>query len=73
MADRKQKITITENPLAGGSFCNWRKLLRENGGIDRKFFWRAAYVTLMTAALWPLRLTQRILFGRQIRATAGTA
>jgi hypothetical protein len=70
MADRKRAMTITENPLAGGSFRNWLGLLRENGGIDRQFFLRTAYVTLMTAALLPLRLAQRALFGRRIRATA---
>lgn len=70
MADVKDSISITENPLAGGSFVNWVRLVRTSGPIEGRYAVRALYVTAMTLLWSPLRLLQRALYGRRIARTA---
>jgi hypothetical protein len=63
------KYKIAENPLAGGSFLNWVRLLRDNNPVLRKYVWRAVYITAMTILFSPLRILQKTIFGRKINAT----
>ena len=69
MIEKKQPIKITENPLAGGTFLNWIRLLRENDSIESKYALRVIYVTLMTSLFCPVRAIQKIIFGRKIQRT----
>ena len=69
MSESKTSISITENPLAGGSFVNWVRLARANAPIEKKYIVRAVYVTVMTVLWTPLRLLQRLLFNRRITRT----
>lgn len=39
-------------PLALGSFRNWLRLLRADGGVDRKFLRRAAVVSALSLLTW---------------------
>lgn len=56
--------------MALGSFRTWLRLLRANGGIDRQFLGRAAFLTLTTFLTSPLRLYERLRFGAALRAVA---
>jgi len=69
MTEKKQSIKITENPLAGGTFLNWIRLLRENDGIESKYMLRVIYVTFMTVLFSPVRLIQKVIFGKKIQNT----
>ena len=60
----------TEHPVALGSLRSWLKLLRRSGGIDRAFAPRVLFVSLTTLLTSPLRLWERIRYGRKIRRTA---
>ena len=62
----KEKISLTLQPLAGGSFINWLKLLRNNGGVDRKYLMRAVVVTIVSLLGIPFRLFEIAKFGKQI-------
>lgn len=64
-----EPISITENPLAGGSFLNWARLWRDNAPLDGRYAPRAAYVTAMTLLWSPLRLLQRALYGGRLGRT----
>ena len=52
-------------PLAFGSYRNWRHLVRESGGVDPSFRRRAAFVTAVSLATAPLRVADRL--GRRDR------
>ena len=58
---KEQSIKVTENPLAGGTFLNWVRLLRENDGIESKYMLRVIYVTFMTLLFSPVRAIQKII------------
>jgi len=62
-------LSITENPLAGGSFRNWIRLARANGPIEAGYRMRAVYVTFMTLLWAPLRLVQRLVFNGRVERT----
>lgn len=56
----------TLQPLAFGSFRNRVQLLRENHGVDREFYLRALFMSVVSATTEPLRLVERISNGRAI-------
>ncbi len=58
-----------EHPVALGSFRSWMQLLRRSRAIDRPFLPRALFVSLTTLGTSPLRLLERIRYGRRIRRT----
>lgn len=58
----KQRFPTTLQPLAGGSFRNWLRLLRDNGGIHSDYLLRAGFVTLATLACTPFRVYERIRY-----------
>ncbi len=60
----------TEHPIALGSFSSWVRLLREHPSVDRPFLLRAAFVTLTTLLTAPLRVWERVRYGRLVRHTA---
>jgi omega-hydroxy-beta-dihydromenaquinone-9 sulfotransferase len=68
MASTSNQPTIT-HLLALGSLRNWLRLLRENGGVDRPFWGRAAFITAVSTLTAPLRWYER---GRYNRAIART-
>ena len=47
----------------------WLRLIRENGGVARPYWGRLARVMLTSAALSPLRLAERVRFGRRVART----
>lgn len=60
---------IDQQFLAGGSFSNWIHLLRENGGIDWRYFTRSLYVSAITLLSAPFRTYEAARFGDAIRRT----
>jgi len=58
-----------EHPVAHGSLRSWMQLLRRSRAIDRPFLPRALFVSLPTLGTSPLRLLERIRYGRRIRRT----
>jgi len=69
MNQENQPIKIAENPLAGGGFINWLRLLRDNNQVAYKYIWRAVYVTFMTILFAPMRILQKLIFWRRISNT----
>lgn len=59
-------MTMIQQPLTGGSFTNWIKLLQENGGVDLKYLPRAAYVSVLSFSGIPNRIFERLRFGELI-------
>ncbi len=55
-----------QHPLAFGSLPSWLRLLRENGGVDRAYRDRAAFVSSITALLLPLRWYERARYAALI-------
>lgn len=47
----------------------WLRLVRENGGVARPYWGRLARAMLTSAALSPLRIAERVLFGRRVART----
>jgi len=64
------RISITEHPVALGSFRSWLKLLWESQGIDVRFIPRALFVSLATFLTSPLRLYERMRYDRVLRDVA---
>lgn len=62
-------MKVAENPLAGGTFINWLRLLHDNRPVKLKYFPRLIYITFMTLLFSPLRLLQRLRFERKIHNT----
>ena len=52
---------------AGMSFNQWLKILLESGGIERKYLLKALWISVLTVAYTPLRLFERIKFGKKIQ------
>jgi len=64
-----RRPSSTEHPVALGSFRSWMRILRRSKGIDREFLPRALFVSLTTLLTGPLKLWERIRYGRRIRRT----
>lgn len=59
--------------LAGGSFVNWLRLLRENGLPDLRYLVRGLYITATSLLSTPFRLYENLRYGPAIRRTELTA
>jgi D-3-phosphoglycerate dehydrogenase len=59
-----------QQPLAFGSCRNRLQLLRDNGGIEREFWRRAAFVSLASLATAPLRFYERRRYHGAVRRHA---
>lgn len=68
MGKNRKHIKITENPLAGGGFINWIRLLRENNRPKSKYILRVLYVTVMTILFLPCRVLQNLIYRQKINA-----
>ncbi len=65
-----RRVAIPEHPLALGSFRSWLRLLRDSGGVDRRYLPRILFVTLSTFLTGGLRLWERTRYGRAVEETA---
>ncbi len=54
---------------AGMSLTQWLKVLLESGGIERKHWLRALWISTLTIAYAPLRFLEQVKFGKKIRNT----
>ena len=68
MAQAKRSSS-TEHPVALGSLRSWLRLLCSSRGIDRAYVPRVLFVSLTTLLTSPLRLWERVRYGRRIRRT----
>ncbi len=62
-------LALLFHPLAMNSFRHWVRLLRASGGVDRGAWPRSAAITAVSPLWAPLRLTERIIYGRRVRET----
>lgn len=69
MAQQK-RARVFEHPLIFGSSRSWLKLLWDNRDIDRKYIPRAVFVTLASLGTSPLRMYEKVRYGRSVRNTA---
>jgi hypothetical protein len=60
---------MVEHPVAMGSFRHWLRLLWSHKGIDARFLPRVLFVTLTTLLTSPLRVYERMRYGRAVRRT----
>ncbi len=67
---RTTRPSNAEHPVALGSFRSWMRLLRSSEGIDRAYVPRVVFVSLTTLLTSPLRLWERVRYGRRIRGAS---
>jgi hypothetical protein len=60
---------IVEHPVAMGSVRSWLRLLWSHQGVDARYLPRVLFVTLTTLLTSPLRLYERVRYGRAVRRT----
>lgn len=60
---------MVEHPLAMGSVRNWLRLLWSHAGVDVRYLPRVLFVTLTTLLTSPVRLYERVHYGRAVRRT----
>jgi hypothetical protein len=67
---KKQKNNRTvQHPLFGISLRNWIQLLEKNGGVDREYLNRAAFITLTSMLTTPARMLFKIKYSSKINKT----
>ena len=64
--DNIKNRTNIQHPLFGISFKNWIKILEKNGGFDKEFFYRAAFITLGSIFTIPSRFLFKIRYQSKI-------
>ena len=69
MEYRTRRPSNTEHPAALGSFGSWVRLLAGRKGIEKRYAPKAAFVSLTTALTSPLRIWERVRYGRIIKRT----
>jgi len=69
MADPKKK-RIMQHPLFAISTRRWIRLLTKNGGVDRGYYTRAAFITIMSVGTAPVRLLYRFRYARRVAQTS---
>ena len=62
-------MALAFHPLAMNSFRHWVRLLRASGGVDHGNRLRAAVITSASPLWAPLRLAERVRYGRRVAAT----
>ncbi len=60
---------MVEHPLAMGSLRSWLRLLWNSEGVDAHYLPRVLFVTLTTLLTSPVRLCERMRYGRAVRST----
>ena len=72
--EKQSYLRLREQPMAGSSFVNWIRVLRDNHfAIDWQFIPRAIYVTGMISVLTPFRLYEKKKFDKKIKNAKVTA
>jgi len=61
--------SLFEHPLAMGSVRSWFRLLWNSGGVDARYLTRVLFVTLTTLLTSPVRVYERVRYGRAVRRT----
>ena len=64
---KRDLAAMVEHPVAMGSFRHWLRLLWSHKGMDARFLPRILFVTLTTLLTSPLRVYERMRFGRAVR------
>ena len=67
---RTTRPSNAEHPVVLGSFRSWIRLLCRSEGIDRVYVPRVLFASLTTLLTSPLRLWERVRYGRRIRGTS---
>lgn len=62
-------LALLFHPLAMNSSRHWLRLLRSSGGVDRGSRLRSAAITAASPLWAPLRLIERVVYGRRLRNT----
>jgi len=65
---RKDARTF-QHPLFGISTRNWVQLVGKNGGVDRKYYGRAVFITLISLCAAPARILFKMKYGSKINKT----
>jgi len=65
----ERRASNFEHPLALGSFRSWVRLLQEGKEIDRAYLARLLFVSFSTLLTSPLRVYERLRYGRIVRNT----
>jgi hypothetical protein len=65
----EKKIQTPQHPLFGISVRNWIRLVTHNGGIDRKYLGKAAFITVASLATVPARVLFQIRYRVRINDT----
>ena len=75
MKERKNKknTKTIQYPLFGISFENWIQLIDLNGGIDRNYFARGAFITIGSIVMMPIRAISRLKYESATLRIAGFA
>lgn len=66
--NQKKQSRNVQHPLFGISFKNWIQLLEQNGGVDKHFLDRAAFITLGSVATAPSRAMFQMLYEKKIES-----
>jgi len=67
--ERKKQSKNIQHPLFGIAFKNWIKLLELNGGVDRKYFARCAFVTISSIVMMPIQAISKLKYESKINDT----
>jgi omega-hydroxy-beta-dihydromenaquinone-9 sulfotransferase len=67
---RDQKLAaMVEHPVAMGSVRSWVRLLASHEGVDARYLPRVLFVTLTTLLTSPVRMYERVRYGRAVQRT----
>ena len=62
-------IKNIQHPLFGISFKNWIKLLESNGGVDKKYLLKGAFITIASISMMPIRYISKLKYESKINNT----
>ena len=62
-------IKNIQHPLFGINFKNWIQLLDSNGGIDKKYLARGAFITIASIILMPIQAISKFRYESKISST----
>ena len=62
----EKKTRAPQHPLFGISMRNWIRLLSSNGGIDRKYYGKAIFITVTSLCTAPARVLFKLRYGARI-------
>jgi hypothetical protein len=65
----ERKAQAPQHPLFGISMRNWIRLLTKNGGIDRKYYGKAIFITVTSLCTAPARMLFKLRYGVKINDT----